>query len=208
MHQVTLSGNATWHVGGVEDSGPATLTTSTDGQVQMSLQLSKGQKQETRSGTGRNAVCSWTGSDGVAHNVDLVNCWTPAVWFLPAISLQTSLLSNSLVASDLGQGTVGSGTDTYHHLQTQSYLTGLPTSIAANLTKQGTTDIGLDPATVLPSVLTYKVRPDNGASTPIAIEVRYSDYRDVNGVKIPFLVQRYVNNSLQLEIAVQSALIN
>jgi hypothetical protein len=66
----------------------------------------------------------------------------------------------------------------------------------------------LDTVTLLPAVLTYSLHPDNGAQFEIAVEVHYSDYRAVNGVHIPFLIQRYVNGSLQLEIRVSSAEIN
>ena len=76
------------------------------------------------------------------------------------------------------------------------------------MAKRSATDIGLDPTTMLPAVLAYEVHPDNGASTPISIEAHYSNYQDVNGVKIPFLIQRYVNNSLQLEISLTSAQVN
>jgi hypothetical protein len=57
-------------------------------------------------------------------------------------------------------------------------------------------------------VLAYSIHPDNGAPVAIAIEVHYSDYHAVNGVQIPFLIQRYVNGALQLEIQVSSAQIN
>ena len=97
IHQITLSGNAIWHAGGQDDSGPVTLTATMTGEFQMTLQLSRGQKLETQTGTGTGAACSWTGSDGKAHNIDLGNCLKPAVWFLPAISLQPSMLSSSVV---------------------------------------------------------------------------------------------------------------
>jgi hypothetical protein len=208
IHQITLSGNATWHAGSLVDSGPATLTASSDGQFHVTLQLSGGQKLEGRTGTGTTAACSYSGADGVAHNVDLANCWKPAVWFLPAISLPMSLLSNSLIASDLGQGAIGSGTGTYRHLQARLQLSGLSPQTLAHVTQQSVTDMGLDTSTMLPVLLAYRVYPDNGLQVVIAIEVHYSDYRDVNGVKIPFLIQRYINNSLQLEIAVESVSVN
>lgn len=208
IHQMTLSGNATWHAGSEEDSGPVTLTASADGQFQMTLQLGSGQKLETRTGTGASAACNWTGSDGVAHEIDLGNCWKPAVWFLPAISLQPSMLSGSLVAGDLGQGTIGSDSTLYRHLQAGLQLTGPPVRTIANIQKQSTTDIGLDPNTMLPAVLAFNVHPDNGAQFFIPIEVHYSNYQNVSGAMIPFLIQRYVNNSLQLEITVESAQVN
>ncbi|HEY6849202.1 MAG TPA: hypothetical protein VI320_23750 [Terracidiphilus sp.] len=208
IHQITLSGNAIWHTGGQDDSGPVTLTATMAGEFQMTLQLSRGQKLETQTGTGAGAACNWAGSDGKAHNIDLGNCWKPAVWFLPAISLQPSMLSSSLVAADLGQGEIGSDSTSYRHLNTQLKLTGFSAATIDSMEKRSATDIGLDPTTMLPAVLEYKVHPDNGASIPISIEAHYSNYQDVNGVKIPFLIQRSINNCLQLEITVTSAQFN
>jgi hypothetical protein len=51
-------------------------------------------------------------------------------------------------------------------------------------------------------------RRKNGLARTHTIEAHYSNYQDVNGVKIPFLIQRYVNNSLQLEISLTSAQVN
>ena len=208
IQRITLSGNATWHAGGQEDSGPVTLTASPTGEFQLTLQLSGGQRLENRTGTGTSATCNWAGSDGIAHTIDLGNCWKPAVWFLPSISLQSPMLSSSLVAADLGQEAIGSDSTSYRHLKTQLQPVGLPAEMMASMAKRSATDIGLDPTTMLPAVLAYEVHPDNGASIPISIEAHYSNYQDVNGVKIPFLIQRYVNNYLQLEISLTTAQVN
>ena len=170
IHQITLSGNAIWHAGGQDDSGPVTLTATMTGEFQLNLQLSRGQRLETRTGTGTSATCNWTGSDGKAHTIDLGNCWKPAIWFLPSISLQSSMLSSSLVAEDLGQEPIGSDSTSYRHLKAQLRTIGLPTEMIANMAKRSVTDIGLDPTTMLPAVLAYKVHPDNGASIPISVE--------------------------------------
>lgn len=74
--------------------------------------------------------------------------------------------------------------------------------------QQSTTNLGLDPVSLLPAVMTFSVHPDNGAPSSIAIEIHYSDYHSVSGVQIPFHIQRYVNGSLQLDILVNSAQIN
>ena len=74
--------------------------------------------------------------------------------------------------------------------------------------QRSTADLGLDPKTRLPAVLSYTTRPDNGAAIPIAVEIHYTNYQAINGVQIPFTIERYVNGSLQLEIAVTSAQIN
>jgi hypothetical protein len=140
--------------------------------------------------------------------MSVANCWKPALWLLPAFSFQPSLIPNSVGLVDLGTGAVGASPNIYRHLQSQLLPAGLPTSIASSITQQSITDIGLDQATFLPEVLAYSILPDSGASTPIAIEIHYSNYQTVNGVQVPFLIQRYVNGSLQLAIVVSSAQIN
>jgi hypothetical protein len=209
VQRVQISGNATWYAGSLEDAGTVTLTASTDGSSQMQLMLaSTGQRTETQTGVGMDASCQWAGNDEVLHDVDSGNCRRPALWFFPAFSLQPSLLPSNLLTVDLGTEAVGSGTNLYRHLQGQFVLNGLSGTLATAIRQRSTTDIGLDPATLLPSVLAYSVRPDSGAQVAVTIEIHYSDYRAINGVQIPFLIQRYVNNTLQLEVRVSSAQIN
>jgi hypothetical protein len=74
--------------------------------------------------------------------------------------------------------------------------------------QSSTTDLGLDPVSLLPAVLTYTLYPASGSSTPITIEIDFSNYTAVSGVQIPFTIQRYVNGSLQLAITLSSAQIN
>ena len=123
---------------------------------------------------------------------------------MPVLTLQPLLLPSNLQVVDLGMGTVGTSANTYRHVQGQFIFSGINDALTADLAQISKTDIGLDPVTLLPAVLTYSVRPDNGAPVAIAIEVHYSHYLTVSGVHIPFLIQRYVNGSLQLEITVTS----
>ena len=100
------------------------------------------------------------------------------------------------------------------HIASNGFLTvhvegsNLTGTLASDIMQRSTADLGLDPASSLPAVLAYSIRPDNGAPIPIAIEIHYSNYQAVNGVQIPFTIQRYVNGSLQLEISVSSAQVN
>ena len=118
------------------------------------------------------------------------------------------MLPSELTVADLGTGTVGTSATLYRHLLSQWALTGVPASLTADVAQWSKTDIGLNPTSLLPEVLAYSVRPDNGAPLAIAMEVHYSNYRTVNGVEIPFTIQRYVNGALQLEIQVSAAQIN
>jgi hypothetical protein len=216
VQRVQLSGTVNYYAGSLKDSGTVSLTATNDGSSQMQLVLdSTGQIAETQTGNVAGARCQWSGANEVSHNVDVGNCWRPAVWFLPAFSVQPSLLSAEQVFADLGTGTVGSSATAYRHLRGQivpptpppSAVTNVTSAAFTSLINRSTTDLGVDPASFMPEVLTYSVHPNSGAQVPIAIEVRYSNYRAVSGVQIPFHIERYVNGSLQLDILLNSALI-
>jgi hypothetical protein len=204
---VQLTGSANWYAGSFEDSGTVTLTASSTGAASMQLSLAKkGSWTESQSAFGMGVTCQWAGNNGAAHQGDSMNCLRPITWFLPQLSLQPASLPANIGVADLGTGAVGTGT--YRHLQSQAVLAQMPASLLSRSVEASTTDIGLDPGTWLPSVLRYQVHPDDGAQVNIPIEIRYSDYRKVNGAEIPFLIQRYINGSLQLEIHITSAQIS
>lgn len=212
IQKVQLSGNANWYAGSLEDSGPVELTASTDGSSQMQLSLSaSGVRTESQDpSTAGGGKCHWAGNDGKAHEIRSGSCQISTLWFLPALFLQSAQTNSKIAIVDCGSGTVGSGDTVYRHLQSQLSLnmSGLPNTIADEMTKQSKTDIGLDPNSLLPSVVSYSVHPDSGASASIAVEIHYSDYRMMDGVQIPFHIQRYVNGSLQLDIQLSAAQIN
>jgi hypothetical protein len=173
-------------VGSLDDSGSATLSAATTGSSQMQLSLSaSGTRTEAQTGQGSDLSCTWAGEDAVAHTTDPGNCWRPVIWFLPPLSLQPSLLPSSFGAMDLGTGKVGSGRGTYRHLQGELVLANLKTKLTSDIMLRSTADLGLDPASLLPAVLTYSIRPDDGASIPISVEIHYANYQTINGVKIP-----------------------
>ena len=205
VHQVQLSGNAIWYAGALEDSGSVTLTASADGSYQMQLGLAAtGQRTESQAGSGSSADCQWVGADGVAHETSTANCWRPMVWFMPAISLQPSRLSGSFAFTDLGNTTVGSDPNVYRDVRGCAAFSNLSPRVAAVVANQSMMDIGLDLQSSLPSVIAYAETPDSGPATAINVEIHYSDYRAVNGVQIPFQIQRFVNGSLQLQINVST----
>ena len=206
VSNVQLTGSATWYAGD-QDTGTVTFIASASGASQVQLSLAKkGTWTEEQGGIGWGMNCQWAGADGVAHNGDLMNCLKPVVWFLPSISLQPASIPSGVGISDFGIGQVGSGT--YRHLRSQAVLPAAPSQLLLQSVQASTVDIGYDPQTLLASALTYQVHPDNGAPVAIPIEIHYSNYQMVNGTEIPFLIQRYVNGSLQLEIQVSSASIN
>ena len=71
-----------------------------------------------------------------------------------------------------------------------------------------TVDVYLDASSSLPVALDFKGHSDKDMNTDVPIEVRYSDYRQVNGVSVPFHVQRYLNNGLVLDFVATQVTIN
>jgi hypothetical protein len=209
VQAVQLSGSATWYVGNLEDSGTVSMTASVDGSSTMQLILATtGQRIESQTGSGLDMTYQWAGADGTPHRIASGACWRPALWFLPSLSLQPLLQTGNVAVVDLGLGGVGSSSTIYRHIQSQLRFSGAPSLMTTDATLQSTTDIGLDPSSLLPAVLAYSVRPDDGSPTQIAIEVRYSEYHRVNGVQIPFHIERFVNRALQLDILITAAQIN
>ncbi len=66
----------------------------------------------------------------------------------------------------MGTGAVGSGT--YRHLQSQAVLAAIPTALLPTSVEASTTDVGIDPTSLLPSVIRYQMHPDNGAQVNIS----------------------------------------
>jgi hypothetical protein len=203
---VHLSGQANWHAGGLEDSGPVSLGATIDSSSTMVLTLSAvGTRTETQTGVGKDAVCQWSGADGITHEIHSGSCLTPSTWFLPTFFLQPGLISNQFQILDYGVEPVGSVPAPLLHLQSKLLSSASGGDEGAEMSQLGIADLWLAPATYLPAVFSYTVHPDNGAPTPIAIEIHYSDYHSANGVQIPFHIERYVNGALQLDIIIDSA---
>lgn len=69
-------------------------------------------------------------------------------------------------------------------------------------------DFFLDATTLLPAAATFNIHADNDAGRDFPIEVQFSDYRNTNGVQIPFHVQKFLNNGLILDLQFSSATVN
>jgi hypothetical protein len=81
------------------------------------------------------------------------------------------------------------------------------------------TDIYLDPTTSLPAAMVFQVNPYNapGTSKPasphasvVPEEIRFSDYRSVQGWMLPFHVQAYLGQTaLQImDLTISAAVVN
>jgi hypothetical protein len=77
------------------------------------------------------------------------------------------------------------------------------TTDAATLYAHLTTlDIEFNPTTFLPDSISYAIHPDANAYIDIPVQVEFSNYQTVQGVSVPFHIQRYVNGVLFLDITI------
>ncbi len=196
---VRMTGTASWHYGSDEQAGDVTLDAYANGQSSMSLHLSGGTRIETQNPfTDANRACTWTSFDRAVHKAAAHNCWLSTVWFLPQITMQAGAAVSDSVASSAV--TADGKTTVVHH---ERHPADVRDKQTADLLKEvSAVDLGIDTATSLPQWLLFKTHPDNDAGTNIQVEIDFSDYRAVNGVTVPFHIQKLINHALVLDIQI------
>jgi hypothetical protein len=200
---ITLTGTATRVAGSDTGSGTVTLKALGTSNSRMDLSLSDGTFSELRTGQSGAPQGQWLAPSGSYNSMATHNCFTDAAWFFPALSILTQLSNPNLIATYVGQETKA-GVGVYHlqlSIQSPSDPTGLLEQLSA-------ADVYLSASTYLPVALVFQTHPDNDALTNILVEVDFSNYQSINGVLIPFRVQKSLNGRLFLDITVQSAVLN
>ncbi len=203
---VTLSGTARRIAGSDDQSGTGVLKGLASGAGRTDLNLSSGQRSEVQNLSASTPTGSWSGPDGVAQAMAFHNLLTEPAWFFPAFPIARRLLGSGFVATYVGQETHdGQAVEHVSVSQTSSIQGPHGTPTFQHLTQ---IDFFLDSTTFLPAAMSFNTHPDNDMGLDIPIEVRFSDYRSVNGAQVPFHVQRYLNNILSLDFQTESVTLN
>lgn len=197
---VTLTATAEWIAGSDKENGNATLTANADGSSSLQLQLEKGSRTEAQTSFASGQTCSFSGQDAVMHSSAGHNCMSSVAWFIPGVSLfggkQPTSLSTVLTAEN-------SSSQPFLHLRQQQTPSGdLDTSTKQFLLHLSTVDLYLDPTSSVLSILDYKIHPDKNAGADIPVQILFTDYQVVDGIRIPFRIQRYINGVLNLDLTV------
>jgi hypothetical protein len=206
LNDVTLSGTARRIAGSDDESGTAVLKGLAAGASRVDLSLSSGQHSEIRNLSTALPAGSWSGPDAIAHRIADHNLMLidPA-WFFPLFPISRGLTAG-YAATYIGQET-RNGKAVQHIAIAET--SGVPSpSGSPSLAHLSQMDFFLDAATLLPAAATFNIHPDNDAGRDFPIEVQFSDYRNVNGVQIPFHVQKFLNNGLILDLQFSSAAVN
>lgn len=202
---VSLSGTAERVAGSDDESGSAMLKALAAGASRVELGLPSGNRLEILNITSSKAVGAWSGPDGVSHPVAYHNLLLPPAWFFPLFPV-TSGLSAGYVATYIGHETRnGQGVE---HLAISQKASSLVSSGALPFEHLSQIDFFLDSTTLLPAAIAFDTHPDDDALLNIPVEINFSNYTSVNGVQVPFHVQRCINGSLSLDLQLESAVIN
>jgi hypothetical protein len=203
---VTLSGTAHYIAGSDDETGTATLKATATGASRIDLNLSSGPRIEVNDSASQLPTGKWSGTDGVSHDIAFHNLLTEPAWFFPTFLVLRGLSSSGRVVTYVGHETRDG--EAVEHLTISQPSTIPAPAGAPDLTHLTQIDLYLDSSTLLPAAMTFNTHPDDNALLDIPIEVRFSDYRSVSGAQVPFHVQRYVNNTLTLDLQFESAVLN
>jgi hypothetical protein len=199
---VTLTGSAEWIAGSDDETGSGVYK-ATQVASDLSLAFSGGTRSEIRSNASGTPNGTWTGLDGVSHAIAYHNLVTDPGW-CPVFTISNLVSSSSMILTYVGQE-LRNGATVIHVTAAQQFPVATTAQIMQHLTA---VDIYLDPSTFLPVSYVYYLHPDNNELLDIPTEIRYSTYQTVSGVQIPFHVQKFINNTLSVDLQIQNASLN
>jgi len=200
---ITLTGTATRTAGSDSGSGTVTLKALGTSNSRIDLSLSNGTFSEIRTAQSGAPQGQWLAANDSYNSMAAHNCTTDTAWFFPALSILSQPSNPNLAATYIGPETKA-GVAVYHlriSMQSPTDPTGLLQQLSAE-------DVYLSASTYLPVALVFQTHSDDDALTNVLVEVDFSNYQSVNGVLIPFRVQKSLNGSLFLDITIQAAVLN
>lgn len=204
VSSIVLSASAEWIAGSDDETGTATLTANADGSFSVQLNLPKNSRAESQTSFASGQSCTWSGSDGVAHATPPHNCMSSAAWFLPSVAIHGGQQPSQLTTT-FGAVSISGMLDVEQQRQPSSSTSS---DIPALFTYLCTTHVYLDANTYLPAALFLNMHPDDNSGSNIPMHVVFSNYKPVDGVMIPYRIQRYLNGTLNLDLTVTQASVN
>jgi hypothetical protein len=214
INDVTLRGSVTVSNGTTTESGTILLAATSGGQSKTALTMPSGLYTDIRNYSSSGHTGAITAPDGPATlSPDDLQSPHPA-WFFPAF-----LMSSTLTASDYDVSYAGReqrAGATVDHAAFWNHPIGVPPLVAFAFQTDTQQDIYIDSASSLPVSVALKLRSayqdttiqhrDLSVFTPE--EIRFSDYRLVQGGSVAFHIQVYLVGNLFYDIQISSASVN
>lgn len=201
---VTLTGTVEWIAGSEDEQGTVTYK-GLNGLYRLDMAFRKGTRSEIVSPVNGVPKGSWVGLDGTSHPIALHNLKIDPGWF-PTLTLGGILSSPTSVLTYVGQETRNGSA--VLHISAYQQSPNISADISSSMQRLTQVELYIDSATFLPASYTYNSHPDNHLLVNLPTEIRYLNYQKIDGVQVPFHMQKYVNGSLALDIQLQSASLN
>jgi|ERR1700728_1892120 hypothetical protein len=201
ISDVTLIANVSWIAGPAVESGTGVLLAKGSSESRVDLALDTGGNRIEIRNSVNGPAGKWENPDRKSGNYAAHNCWTDAVWFFPALSSLGNIADSRTSFSYIGDET-WNGLPTMH---LRVYQVRKGTTEAQRLSSM---EFYLDPASLLVLGIAYKTHPDNNMNVDLLSEVRFADYHLVNGIQVPFYIQRLQGGAVLMDIKVTKASFN
>lgn len=205
VNDVTLTGTVTRIAGSDNESGTVTLKATTVGQGRIDLSLSSGQRSEVVDISQVPPTGSWCGTDGVWHSMAAHNLFSDPTWFFPTFLISRALSEANYSISPMNAETRDGVAVEHVTIHQQPGFETQQTAVIQGLSQ---IDIYLNASTLLPASISFNAHADTNALVNIPIEIKFFNYQVVQGVSIPYHIQKYVQNGLVLDLTLSSAQIN
>jgi hypothetical protein len=210
LTDVTLRATVSRTVGTDNETGTSALIANGKGQSRVDLDFESGKTTETRYLGNGFAFGSLASIDGKETPLAGQNCLTDPAWFFPAFT-SISDTNPTVVLSYVGIEQ-RKGVSVYHLRSYQASndlaLQFSPEDGLSQLTDLSTMDFYIDGTTFLPVAAVFNAHPDNNALTNIPVEIDYSNYQSVDGLMVPFRIQKVFQGVPLLDFAVTSIAVN
>jgi hypothetical protein len=205
VSDLILIGTVTRMVGGTKESGSATLKLRGTGKSLLDLSTGSDRRVEMFNDSNGGPDGEWIGTDGIPHRMSPHNCLVPAGGFVPHGLVSLMVRSDATVTYIGAESRNGVRVD---HLRAFRTFPRQTAKMTATLQRLSTFDVYLDSTSHLPLAVTFNLHLDDDLSRDIPVEVRFADYRNVNGVLIPFRIQRRIQGGLELDVTVSIVTVN
>lgn len=208
LNDISISATAHRIAGSDDETGTALLRALATGEARVDSDFPSGKYTEVIAKSDKGPLGQWSGPDGVVHRLPHHNLLVDSSWFFPAMMLRKMIFSPGLVMEDLGTE-VRDEHRVEHLIVTRQFPeVHLPEHAVQLLEHASQIAVYLDSSTLLPSAVTFNTHPDEDASRDIPVEIRFLDYRVVDGVKVPFHVMKFLNNGLVLDLQLETVSLN
>jgi hypothetical protein len=204
VNDVTLKGTVERIAGSDDEFGTAILKAVSNGSSRLDFTFPSGTSSEVCN-LFAAPVGMWSGPDGLSYGLAFHNLLTEPAWFSPSVAVQRRV-SPGFISSYVGHESLN-GRGVEHVSVSQSAPFPDPPGSPTH-THLSQVDFYLDSITLLPAIISFNIHPKNDAFLDFPVQILLSDYRSVSGVQTAFHVQKFLNNSLVLDLQFQSASIN